>query len=102
MCFSAASLTDVQLSGKISKGVIKGDTCCGWGTDGEKTQGEGDCLIIPNLTTVNGATKAPAQCGGAGGLVTASGTTSKTVCSKFYKQTFKLSKNWVFEQNKIQ
>ena len=95
MCFSAATLTDVQLSGKVTKGVIKAATCCGYGSKGTKTAGD-DCLVIPNLTTVNGATKPPAQCGGKGGLVTASGTTSKTVCSKFYKPTYKLSRNWVF------
>ena len=73
-----------------------------WGTKGTKTTGTGDFIFIPNLTTVSGIAKPEFQAGGKGGLVTASGTTSKTVCSKFYKQTFKLSRNWVFEQDKIQ
>ena len=81
MCFSAAALTDVELSGgKLTKGLVK--SCCGYGTKGTKTVGD-DCLNIPNLTTSKGAAKPSAMCGGKGGLVTASGTTSKTVCSKF-------------------
>ena len=38
----------------------------------------------PNLTTANGAVKPSVMCGGKGGLVTAAGTTSKTVCSKYF------------------
>ena len=88
MCFSAATLTDVQLSGKVTKGIIKAATCCGYGSKGTLTGGD-DCLIIPNLTTSKGAAKPSAQCGGKGGLVTDSNTTSKTVCSKSQKQNFK-------------
>ena len=64
-----------------------------WGTKGTKTTGTGDFIFIPNLTTVSGIAKPEFQAGGKGGLVTASGTTSKTVCSKFLMLTFKVSMN---------
>ena len=81
MCFSAATLTDVQLGGKNTAGKVA--FCCGYGTKGTITTGS-DSLQIPNLTTANGAVKPSVMCGGKGGLVTAAGTTSKTVCSKYF------------------
>jgi len=80
-CFSAATLTDVILGGKNTKGLIKGSLCCGYGTKGTKTTG-GDCLQIPNAIITAGTKKPSCIAGGVGGLVTASGTTSKTLCSK--------------------
>ena len=66
--------------------IIQGASCCGYGTDGGKTVGVYDCLIIP------GAEKAAspydkvagaAQCGGVKGLVdAAAGMIATTVCSK--------------------
>ena len=82
ICFSAATLTDVQLGGKNTKGII-GTPCCGYGTKGTKTTGS-DCIQIPNLTLAPGTVKPSMMCGGKGGLVTATGTTSKTVCCKFF------------------
>ena len=32
----------------------------------------------------SGTPKKPSQCGGRGGLVTASGTTGKTICCKYF------------------
>ena len=81
MCFSAATLTDVQLGGKNTKGYVS--QCCGYGSKGTKTTGS-DCLQIPNLTLAPGTVKPSVMCGGKGGLVTAVGTTSKTVCSKYF------------------
>ena len=58
--------------------------CCGYGTKGTLTTGS-DCLVIPNMTNTAGAKKPSAQCGGKGGLVTTTGTTAKTICSKLIK-----------------
>jgi hypothetical protein len=61
----------------------KGDVCCNYGTDGKKTSGF-DCLMIPGAVkaTTNSIAVAVTQCGGLGGLVTATGTASVTICCK--------------------
>merc|ERR1719510_408423 len=85
ICYSAASITDVQL-GTHTIAHVKHSTCCGYGTKGTGTLGY-DCLLIP------GASKAAdsaalnkagwCQAGGDEGLVTlAAGKPSATVCSK--------------------
>lgn len=84
ICYSADAATDVQLGGKNTKGVIKATSCCAYGIDGNKSTGGGDCLIIPGAEKVAGAMIHSCIAGGKGGLITAaaSGTISKTVCSK--------------------
>lgn len=65
---------------------FKQSECCGYGTDGKKTNY--DCLMIPGAQKDAVGAKGsiqnvpPTQCGGGGGLVTATGMTSTTVCCK--------------------
>jgi len=98
ICWSADAVADVSLGGKQTKGVVKDSSCCGYGTDGKKSTGGYDCLMIPGASQ-SGTPKKPSQCGGRGGLVTASGTTGKTVCSKstpfrleFFSNSFEIGK----------
>ena len=39
--------------------------------------------MIPGALKTDNTPAAPTQCGGAGGLVTAAGTTGKTICCKY-------------------
>ena len=41
----------------------------------------------------SGTPKKPSQCGGRGGLVTASGTTGKTICCKYFFLLFQKKNN---------
>jgi len=83
VCFSADNVANVDLSGKADAGgVVKGESCCAYGTKGTKTTGVYDCLMIPAATKTGGGNTPSAICGGNGGIVTAAGTTGKTVCSK--------------------
>ena len=41
-----------------------------------------DCVLLPGAMTKSSAIKYPAMCGGVGGLVTATSTIAKTLCSK--------------------
>jgi len=88
ICWNADTITDVSLSGKGTKVVTKrasGMLACGSygikGTAGEL--GGYDAVLIPGaLKTDNTPIKAGCQAGGSQGLVSATGTTQKTVCSK--------------------
>jgi hypothetical protein len=92
VCFTAVK-ADIDLGGKAAKGVVKGSSCCGYGSKGTATTAGFDCLIIPaaqlHASTAKMLAKGWVQCGGDGGLVTASGTTPLTLCSK--TQPFKIS-----------
>ena len=78
------------MSGKADAGgVVKGESCCAYGTKGTKTTGVYDCLMIPAATKTGGTNTPSAMCGGAGGIVTASGTTGKTVCCKCFNCKYK-------------
>jgi len=98
ICWYAAALTDFQLSGKTDpgQGNVKASNCCGYGTDGMKiaeATGGYDCVMIPGAekTTAIGNPAPASLCGANGGLVTASGLTSKTVCST--QQPFQITFN---------
>merc|ERR1711981_1322301 len=85
ICYSAASITDVQL-GTHTIAHVKHSTCCGYGTKGTGTLGF-DCLLIPGASKAadSAALNAAGWCqaGGDEGLVTlAAGKPSATVCSK--------------------
>ena len=60
--------------------------CCNYGADGKKiiaTKGGYDCIMIPGaLKASDSALKSPKICGSKMGLITATGTTSATVCCK--------------------
>ena len=60
--------------------------CCNYGADGKKiiaTKGGYDCIMIPGaLKATDSALKSPKICGSKMGLITATGTTSATVCCK--------------------
>ena len=62
--------------------MFQNTLCCDYGTKGTKTSGY-DCLMIPGASKATGGAAPATQCGGGGGLVTATGTTLKTVCCKF-------------------
>ena len=88
ICWYAASATDVQLSGKntkTAKAVTKESSCCGYGSNGMKSTGPYDCIVIPGIIKAadSGVLKAVEQCGGGKGLVTATNTATTTVCCKF-------------------
>jgi len=92
LCWYAASLSDVDVSGvatktAMGKQLVTTSLCCGYGTDGMKTTAGYDCIMIPGASKATGTNQMvpAAQCGGFQGLVTAkatSATTSKTVCTK--------------------
>ena len=84
ICYSAAAVADVSLGGKITKATLKDSLCCAYGTDGKKSTGGYDCLMIPGAEKAAGTALPPTQCGGMGGLVTAAGTTGATVCCKYF------------------
>lgn len=88
-CFSADTITDVQLGGKNDKGMIKHSYCCAYGEDGNKDTASPDCIIIPGAekAAATAAMVADCQGGGMGGLVTANNgianaANSKTICTK--------------------
>ena len=59
--------------------------CCGhYGSKGTATLGGYDCVLLPGAMTKSSAIKYPAMCGGVGGLVTATSTIAKTLCSKYH------------------
>ena len=87
ICWYAASATDVQLSGKntkTAKAVTKESSCCGYGSNGMKSTGPYDCIVIPGIIKAadSDVLKAVEQCGGGKGLVTATNTATTTVCCK--------------------
>jgi len=90
VCWSADAATDVGVSGdtNIAMGIILGTRCCNYGADGKKisdTKGGYDCIMIPGAQKASdSALKPPRICGSQMGLITATGTTSATVCSKSY------------------
>ena len=60
--------------------------CCAYGTDGKGSKVGYDCVIIPGASKFTAPVNVPvanAICGKNIGLVTAKGTTAKTICSKF-------------------
>jgi len=82
ICFYAAAAADVQLSGKNTKGVVKQSSCCGYGSNGMKSTGVYDCIIIPGAVKASDSAAKPSkQCGGMKGLVTATNGLTMTVCS---------------------
>jgi len=88
VCWSADALTDVGLSKdtNIAKGVVKGEECCAYGTDGKGHDNKGgyDCVMIPGAVKADDDTTLPQSvCGTKLGLVTATANTaSKTICSR--------------------
>ena len=60
--------------------------CCGYGVTGLETKGY-DCVMIPGATMAanpNLRVQVPSSiCGNGAGLVSATGTISKTICSKY-------------------
>lgn len=90
VCWTADAAADVGVSGftNIAKGIILGTMCCNYGEDGKKiiaTKGGYDCIMIPGaLKATDSALVSPKICGSKMGLITATGTTSATVCSKSY------------------
>jgi len=85
ICYSAPAATDVSLSGSGAKGVTLPSSCCDYGITGKKVIGGGDCIIIPGAekkTSTKNSAIAACQAGGQKGLVTVTGTTAATVCSK--------------------
>ena len=89
ICYSADAAIDVQLSGKNAMALAK-TSCCGYGSDGMKSTGVFDCIMIPGAHKLSGAKStvllADSQCGGKGGLGSSfskgAGMASKTVCCK--------------------
>ena len=89
ICYSADAAIDVQLSGKNTLAVAK-TSCCGYGSNGMKSSGVFDCIMIPGAHKLSGAKstvlQADSQCGGKGGLGSSFGmgigAGSKTVCCK--------------------
>jgi len=90
VCWSADAAADVGVSAFVNaaKGIILGTMCCNYGEDGIKiiaTKGGYDCIMIPGaLKATDSALKSPKICGSKMGLITATGVTSATVCSKSY------------------
>ena len=85
ICFYAAAAADVQLSGKNTKGVVKQSSCCGYGSNGMKSTGVYDCIIIPGAVKASDSAAKPSkQCGGMKGLVTATNGLTMTVCCKYF------------------
>lgn len=84
ICYSADAVGDVNLGGKGTKIVTKGDLgCCGYGADGMKSTGAYDCILIPGAEAKdNGAMAPDCQAGGLKGLGVVTGATAATVCSK--------------------
>jgi len=91
ICYSADAVGDVNLGGKATKVVTKGELgCCGYGAKGTKSTGAYDCLFIPGAEAVNnGAMAADCQAGGLKGLAVVTGTTAATVCSA--QQPFRIA-----------
>ena len=57
--------------------------CCNYGADGKKIVTAGyDCIILPGAMDTANAVKPPKLCGSQMGIITAAGTTQKTVCCK--------------------
>ena len=87
ICWYAAAITDISISGKSSKAFTSKDMCCGYGTNGSKTTGQWDCIIIPGIVkatkTNTHSLKAVRQCGRGQGIVTKNEGTTATVCCKF-------------------
>ena len=69
--------------------------CCNYGADGKKiiaTKGGYDCIMIPGAQKASdSALKSPKICGSKMGLITATGTTSATVCCKLDSNQTKIS-----------
>ncbi len=74
----------ITFKNMISLFVQQGSVCCGYGNLGVAISGY-DCVMIPGASKVQAPIGTPVPnsiCGNGAGLVTASGTTSTTVCSK--------------------
>lgn len=86
ICYYAASDTDIQLSGKAnSVAKTKDSLCCAYGTNGMKSTGPYDCIVIPGAvkdTKTTSYLKAVKQCGRSKGIVSADAGDAKTVCCK--------------------
>ena len=66
--------------------------CCAYGSDGKASKVGYDCVVIPGASKATLPANSPvpnAICGNGIGLVTATGTGPKTICSKF---------NFIFDQ----
>lgn len=62
--------------------LLQHSECCGYGMDGKASKIGYDCVIIPGASKVTMKLAPSAICGKSVGLVTATGTASKTICSK--------------------
>lgn len=65
---------------------LQGTKCCNYGADGNKiitVMGGYDCIMIPGAENAAGAIKPDKICGNNMGIITATGTTSATLCCKF-------------------
>merc|ERR1711944_7114 len=83
ICYSAAALTDVHLSGTGAKVTTIDHSCCDYGITGKKVIGGGDCIVLAGAAKKGGtAIKGVCQVGGQKGLATVGGTTAATVCSR--------------------
>ena len=71
----------------------KQSSCCGYGQAGVGTTGPYDCVVVPGAQKHDEAIKMNAVtciAGGAGGLVSATGTGAQTLCCEYqiFKKTF--------------
>ena len=87
VCWSADAATDVDLGTdtNIAAGFVKGELCCAYDVDGKGLDNKGpyDCLMIPGARKASDSAVKPASiCGNKAGLVSASGSTSVTLCCK--------------------
>jgi len=113
ICWYAASISDVDLGGKVTKGVIKQYSCCQYGivpsndAADNGSMGGYDCLMIPGATTGTASVaKLNAVCGGGGGIpdATAAAPASSTLCSKnvpfrieFYSDSWEYAAATIYE-----
>lgn len=84
LCWVADTITDVQVTGDApDMGVLDDKDCCGYGTGGSRAvpTGGGDCLMIPGAIKTDNTIVPVTQCGNGLGLITATDTGGKTVCT---------------------
>ena len=89
ICWNTDTITDISLSGAGTKAVTKKASaalaCGSYGIKGTASiEGGYDAILIPGAMKKTGTVvKAVCQAGGSKGLVTATGTTTKTICCKY-------------------
>jgi len=86
ICWSADAKTDVGVSGdtNIAGAKVKGEACCAYDVDGKAAVAKAyDCIMIPGaVKAADDAVKPQSICGTKAGLVSATGDTSVTLCSR--------------------